>query len=78
MRDTQSICPNCFRRALATGASFGFNVGRLLAAGVLFGRGTIAAHLGLRWAVVAMSGLFVVGLALLIVAPETKGKDLIE
>ncbi len=43
-----------------------------------FWRGTIAAHLGLRWAVVAMSGLFVVGLALLIVAPETKGKDLIE
>ncbi len=65
-------------RLRATGSSFCFNVGRVLGAGMLLVRGSLAASLGLRLAVVAMSGLFVVGLALLMIAPETKGKDLIE
>lgn len=64
-------------RLRATGASFCFNVGRLLGAGVLLVRGALAASLGMRYAVVAVSGLFLVGLAVLAVAPETRDQDLI-
>jgi MFS transporter len=65
-------------RLRATGASFCFNVGRLLGAVTLLVRGRLGAALGLRHAVVAMSSLFVVGLVLLIFAPETRGQDLPE
>jgi MFS family permease len=65
-------------RLRATGASFCFNVGRLLGAGMLLLRGVLGAQLGLRNAVLAMSGLFLVGLVLLAFAPETRGSELPE
>ncbi len=65
-------------RLRATGSSACFNLGRVLGAVILLVRGTIGAALGLRWAVVAMSGLFWVGLLILMVAPETRGKELPE
>ncbi|MFO0908041.1 MAG: MFS transporter [Isosphaeraceae bacterium] len=63
-------------RLRASGASFGFNVGRLLGATVLLVRGYLGEWLGLRWAVVAIAGLFLVGLILLQFAPETRGREL--
>src|SRR5262249_34058009 len=63
-------------RLRATGASFGFNLGRLVGAAVLLVRGRLGAALGLRYAVVAMAVLFLVGLALLAFAPETRGREL--
>lgn len=65
-------------RLRATGSSFCFNVGRLLGALILIVRGLLGASLGLRWAVVAMSSLFLVGLVLLLFAPETRGEPLPE
>ena len=65
-------------RLRATGSSACFNLGRVLGAVILLVRGTIGAALGLRWAVVAMSGLFWVGLLILLVAPETRGRELPE
>jgi MFS family permease len=73
-------------RLRATGASFCFNVGRATGALILLVRGhiraTLGAHygpdLGLRYAVVAMAGLFLVGLVLLAFAPETRGQKLPE
>jgi MFS family permease len=64
------------RRLRATGSSACFNLGRVFGAVILLVRGTIGSALGLRWAVVAMSGLFWVGLAILWFAPETRGKEL--
>jgi hypothetical protein len=43
---------------------------------ILLVRGTIGAALGLRWAVLAMSGLFWVGLLILLFAPEARGQEL--
>jgi MFS family permease len=65
-------------RLRATGASFCFNVGRLLGGAILLVRGSLRAYLDLRHAVVAMAGLFLVGLALLAFAPETKDAALPE
>ena len=67
-------------RLRATGASFCFNVGRLAAAGMLFVRGWLRYdfNLGLRYSVSLMALLFVVGLLLLLIAPETKDKELPE
>ena len=65
-------------RLRASGSSICFNLGRVLGALVLLVRGGLGERLGLRWAVVAMSGLFWMGLLLLVVAPETKGRDLPE
>lgn len=65
-------------RLRATGSSFCFNVGRLLSAVMILIRGWLGTELGLRWAVVAMSSLFLVGLALLWAAPETRGRSLPE
>jgi MFS family permease len=66
------------RRLRATGSSACFNLGRVFGAVILLVRGTIGAAIGLRWAVVAMSGLFWVGLAILWFAPETRGQELPE
>lgn len=71
-------------RLRATGASFCFNLGRLLSAGMLIGRGYLraffteeyGASLGLRYAVSTMALLFAVGLVLAIFAPETKDQEL--
>jgi hypothetical protein len=65
-------------RLRATGSSACFNLGRVLGALVLLVRGSLGASLGLRWAVVVMSGLFWVGLVILRFAPETRGCELPE
>lgn len=65
-------------RLRATGSSFCFNVGRLVSAVMLLVRGELRSIVGLRYAVALMSLLFIVGLALLLIAPETKGKELPE
>jgi predicted MFS family arabinose efflux permease len=65
-------------RLRATGSSFCFNLGRLVVAGLLLVRGSLGARLGLRYAVVATSSLFLLGLVLLAFAPETRGRDLID
>jgi len=65
-------------RLRATGSSACFNLGRVLGAAILIVRGTLGSALGLRGAVVAMSGLFWIGLIILIFAPETRGSDLPE
>ena len=65
-------------RLRATGSSVCFNLGRVLGAMILLVRGTIGAALGLRWAVVALSGLFWLGLLILLFAPETRGQELPE
>lgn len=65
-------------RLRATGASFCFNVGRLVAAGVLVARGVLGSRFDFRSGVVAMASLFLVGLLLLAFAPETRGEELPE
>jgi MFS family permease len=65
-------------RLRATGSSVCFNLGRVLGAMILLVRGTIGAAIGLRWAAVALSGLFWIGLVLLLFAPETRGRELPE
>lgn len=65
-------------RLRATGASFCFNVGRLGSAGLLLVRGEMRHYFGFRWAVASMALLFVVGLLLLWIAPETKDEELPE
>jgi MFS family permease len=63
-------------RLRATGSSVCFNLGRVLGAAILVVRGTLGSALGLREAVVVLSGLFWVGLVILIIAPETSGNEL--
>jgi MFS family permease len=65
-------------RLRATGASFCFNVGRLVSAVLILVRGWVREWLDLRLAVSVMASLFLVGLILLLIAPETKGKELPE
>jgi MFS family permease len=60
----------------ATGASFCFNVGRLLSAVMLIVRGELRERFGLNNAVSAMAVLFLLGIFLLLIAPETKDSDL--
>jgi hypothetical protein len=65
-------------RLRATGSSFCFNLGRVLAAALLLVRGLLGARFDLRTGAVVMSSLFLVGLALLAVAPETRDQALPE
>jgi MFS family permease len=65
-------------RLRATGSSVCFNLGRVFGALILIVRGRLGSALGLRHAAVAMSGLFLIGLVILIFAPETHGRDLPE
>ena len=65
-------------RLRASGSSVCFNLGRVLGAVILLIRGSLGGMLGLRWAVVAISSLFWVGLILIRFAPETFGSDLPE
>jgi MFS family permease len=65
-------------RLRATGSSACFNLGRVLGAVILLVRGSLGASLGLRGAVVAMSGLFWIGMLLLLFSPETRGSELPE
>ncbi len=73
-------------RLRSTGTSFCYNVGRLVAAVGPLGLGLIAASLieehgeilARRYAGVAMSSVFLIGLVALLFAPETKGRPLPE
>ncbi|MBC8872191.1 MAG: MFS transporter [Planctomycetes bacterium] len=65
-------------RLRATGASFCFNVGRFVSALMLLVRAQLRDMLGLRMAVTVMASLFLVGLILLLFAPETKDEELPE
>ncbi|AGA25554.1 MFS transporter [Singulisphaera acidiphila] len=65
-------------RLRATGSSFCFNLGRLVAAVFLIARGVLGSRFDFRYGVVAMASLFLVGLVLLVFAPETRGADLPE
>ncbi|WP_152054056.1 MFS transporter [Tautonia marina] len=62
----------------ATGSSFCFNVGRILGAVMLLVRGGLGATIGVRPAVAVVSLVFLVGIALLTIAPETKDTELPE
>jgi MFS family permease len=67
-------------RLRSTGAGFCFNAGRLVAAPVLALSGWLKAQPGmsLPWAVALMNLLFVGGILLVFVLPETKGRGLPE
>lgn len=67
-------------RMRGAGAGFCFNVGRVLAAPVLFGTGWVLDRykdtITLYHSASALSGLFLLGFIVLWFAPETKGKEL--
>ncbi len=65
-------------RLRGAGAGFCFNVGRVIAAPVLFGSGWVQKQqwVSLYQSASALSVLFLVGLIVLLFAPETKGKEL--
>lgn len=68
-------------RLRSTGAGFCFNAARLLAAPVLLGFGGLQEapfSLGLATAMLLLGCLFLVGLVLLVFAPETRGQPLPE
>lgn len=69
------LFPNHLR---ATGTSWGFNGGRILAVSVLFFSGWLKSQEGmdLKVAVTGLSALFLLGAFLMIFLPETRGKDL--
>lgn len=64
----------------ATGTSFCFNGGRLLAVPVLLFSGWLKSQPGvaLPWAVTGLSGLFVLGIVIVLTMPETRGRELID
>ena len=64
----------------ATGTSFCFNGGRLLAVPVLYFSGWLKGREGmdLRVAVSSLSVLFLLGVVVMLFLPETKGRDLLE
>jgi MFS family permease len=64
-------------RIRATGTGFCFNAGRLLAAGGPFLTGTLVAGLGsFGRAASAVGSIYLIGLVILVFAPETKGRPL--
>jgi MFS family permease len=65
-------------RLRATGAAVCFNGGRLVAAPMLWLSGELKSGIGLDLAVTGLSLLFLVGIALLLFLPETKGRPLPE
>ncbi len=66
-------------RLRATGAGFCFNTGRILASPMLLWlSGWMKQELGLLNAIAWLSSLFLLGLAVILVLPETKGTDLPE
>ena len=64
----------------ATGASFCFNGGRLLAVPMLFFSGWLKGQPGvdIRWAVTGLSLLFLVGILIAAAMPETRSQKLID
>jgi predicted MFS family arabinose efflux permease len=69
------LFPNHLR---ATGSSFCFNAGRLLAAPMLLLSGWVKTQTSLPNAIAMMGGLFLLGLLVLAFLPETKGEELPE
>jgi SHS family sialic acid transporter-like MFS transporter len=66
-------------RLRATGEGFCFNVGRVISAGGVFGTGALCQALGaIPLAAATMSVIFLFGLPLIALAPETKGQELPE
>ncbi|MGQ9732878.1 MAG: MFS transporter [Candidatus Zipacnadales bacterium] len=66
-------------RLRATGEGFCFNVGRVISAAGVFGTGALCRALGaIPLAAAAMSVIFLLGLPVIALAPETKGKELPE
>ena len=65
-------------RLRSTGAGFCFNVGRILAAPCLFASGWLQSRYDMTQsdALSLLSMLYLVGIALLLASPETRGKDL--
>jgi hypothetical protein len=65
-------------RVRATGQGFGFNFGRVLAAIGVLQLGNIMKQLDVGWqdACTVMSLIYIVGLTIIWLAPETKGKSL--
>jgi MFS family permease len=71
--------PELFPTSLrATGAGFCFNGGRLIAASILVFSGWFKAQVDLRLAVTLLSLLFVPGMAVVMLLPETKDQPLPE
>ena len=71
--------PELFRtKVRATGQGFGFNFGRIIAAVGVLQLPTVMTQLDVGWqgACTAMSAVYVVGLGLIWLAPETKGRPL--
>lgn len=65
-------------RLRATGVGFCYNVARYISAFAPYIFGNLASRFGLRYAGVMISAVFIIGLAVLPYAPETKGKPLPE
>lgn len=63
-------------RLRATGMSWGFNGGRLLAASLLVLSGNMKENMELNIAVARLSGFFLLGIVVMLFLPETKGKEL--
>jgi SHS family sialic acid transporter-like MFS transporter len=73
--------PELFRTGVrATGQGFGYNFGRILAAIGALQTGNLMGLFGGDYAVACslMSGIYVVGLFVIQLAPETRGKPLLE
>jgi MFS family permease len=71
--------PELFRtKVRATGQGFGYNFGRIIAAVGVLQLPTVMEHLHVGWqgACTAMSAVYLVGLGLIWLAPETKGRPL--
>jgi MFS family permease len=65
-------------RLRATGTGFCYNVARYLSAAFPAFFGMIAAGVGIQKAALLLSSFFILGLAIVYIAPETKGKPLPE
>lgn len=65
-------------RLRSTGTGFCYNVARFVTAAALFATAPMKEHLGLNLTMACVSSVFILGLFLLIWAPETKGKPLPE
>ena len=69
------LFPNRLR---ATGTSWGFNFGRILAVPILFLSGSMKASMPLPEAMTILSGFFLFGVIIILFLPETKGQELPE